>query len=274
MEYFTIGEFAKYCGTTVEFLKYYDKVGLLSPVDYDEAGHRLYASYQTVDLAELYKLSRMGFSLKQAKHIQGECSLDDYETLLSQQRKKLQMDISDKQAALQNLEESLNAIAYLRKDDYWLIQPMEKAYFFLPNTEPDPHHSSIPWWKTNSELPEYWQRIAWSSEKGIFPLNDSQFHGYGWGNLCYDRSKVNSSAAKEIVSIPEGRCFLCWYSVPTERDDADAHLVEKSWSLEKPLAILEKHHLTPIGDIYKRQLFITHEDKIPYLHFMVRIPLR
>lgn len=273
MEYFTIGEFAKYCGTTVEFLKFYDREGLLSPIGRDESGHRCYASYQTVDLAELYKLSRFGFSLKEAKRLYSSSSLDEFESNLTQRRDNLKTEIDSQVAALAHLEGLLAAVKNVREEDNWIIQSMEAAYFCLPNPSSTPK-AGPPWWKLNPELPEIWQRVSWSPSDGISPQSDSPVRGYGWGSILYDRQKIDSSRYGTVVSIPAGRCFLYWYSVQTEYDCIDSHLSENAWSLEKPLSIMAAHSLVPHGDIYKRQLFITHKDGRPFLHFMVRIKLR
>ena len=272
MEYFTIGQFAKYCGTTVEFLKFYEREGLLAPIGKDDAGHRLYASYQTVELAELYKLSRMGFQLKQAKLIQKEYSLDDYETCLLQQKGSLEAEITEKTAALHCLEKTITNIRKLHDEDSWVIQPMAASYFCLSvNLKNDP--ANVSWWKRSPELPEYWQRIGWSPEIGVYPNNDSHINGYGWGALCDDPSQLDSINEESVVVIPAGRCLLYWYTVPSEYDTDDAHLIEKFWSLDKPLALLKAHHFVPRRDIYKQKLFVTHQNGIPYQHFMVRIPL-
>ena len=215
MEYFTIGEFAKYCGTTVEFLKYYDREGLISPIGRDESGHRCYASYQTVDFAEVYKLSRLGFTLKQAKHLHNECSLDEFEPCLIERRNGLEAEISNYISALSYLDGLLAAVKNLRLENNWDIQYMDESYFYLPNTAAT-QNVGEPWWKHGSDLPEIWKHMAWSPTEGIYPENDLPGSGWGWGNMVHDRRNIDITQCEAVVTIPAGRCFRCWYSVPTE----------------------------------------------------------
>ena len=133
---------------------------------------------------------------------------------------------------------------------------------------------NTPWWKISPELPEYWQRVGWSPEKGIFPNNDSPFNGYGWGNMFYEKEKIDPQLYDHLITLPPQRCLLYWYTVPSEHDIVDAHISEKTWSLEKPLSLLHEHSFIPAGDIYKRQLLVTHKEGTPYLHLMVRIALK
>ena len=60
----TIGQLAKRTGVTIRTLRYYDKVGLLTPSDYKEGGHRLYSSDDLNRLQQIQSLKFIGFSLK------------------------------------------------------------------------------------------------------------------------------------------------------------------------------------------------------------------
>lgn len=205
--------------------------------------------------------------------MQSECSLEEYEVCLRQQYDSLRTEIAEKEATLNSLEEMLNSIHNLWNEDNWVIQYTKESYFCLPKTS-NKQSKNVPWWKLNPELPEYWQRVGWSSEKGVFPQNDSPFNGYGWGNMFYDKDKINLQLYENVITIPERRCLLYWYTVPSEYDIVDAHISEKTWGLEKPLTLLKEHRFIPASDIYKRQLLVTHKEGKPYLHLMVRIPLK
>ncbi len=273
MEYFSIGEFAKYCGTTVEFLKYYDREGLISPIGRDESGHRCYASYQTVDFAEVYKLSRLGFTLKQAKRLFSDSSLDEFESCLIERRGGLEAEINSYVSALSYLDGLLSTVKNLRSEENWGIHYMEESYFCLPNTAIS-RETKEPWWKYDSDFPEIWKHMTWSPTGGIYPDNDFPSNGWGWGSIVYDRQKIDMARCEAVVTIPAGRCFLCWYSVPTEYSGEDLRLSDSVWNMEKPLSIMAAHNLVASGDIYQRRLFVTHNDGKPIVHIQALIPLK
>ena len=52
-----IGEFSKFSKVTIKALRYYDKIGLLPPAKYTEAGYRLYddAALETLQQILLFR---------------------------------------------------------------------------------------------------------------------------------------------------------------------------------------------------------------------------
>jgi len=64
-----IGELAKKTGLTVRMLHHYDRIGLFSPSQYTESGHRLYSHADLIKLQQIVSLKQLGFSLKEIKAI-------------------------------------------------------------------------------------------------------------------------------------------------------------------------------------------------------------
>jgi len=62
-----IGELAKQTGLTVRTLYHYDQIGLLSPSQYSDIGHRLYTETDIARLQQIMWLKQLGFSLEQIK---------------------------------------------------------------------------------------------------------------------------------------------------------------------------------------------------------------
>ena len=67
--FFTIGEFAQKAGVTLRTLRYYDKISLMKPSSYSEAGHRLYSNHDFARLQQILTLKFIGFSLDEIKKI-------------------------------------------------------------------------------------------------------------------------------------------------------------------------------------------------------------
>lgn len=83
--FYHTGQFAKKASVTLRTLRYYDKVGLLSPTQYTESGYRLYAEEDLFTLQHILALKFLGFSLEDIRLClrHGTTQL---ETVLAQQR--------------------------------------------------------------------------------------------------------------------------------------------------------------------------------------------
>ena len=60
-----VGELARRTGVSVRTLHYYDEIGLLSPSQRTESGHRLYSRDDVVRLQQIRSLRRSGFTLEE-----------------------------------------------------------------------------------------------------------------------------------------------------------------------------------------------------------------
>lgn len=66
-QHYTTSQFAQKAAVTARTLRFYDKVGLLSPSEYTEAGHRLYSDKDLWSLQQILALKFLGFSLEEIK---------------------------------------------------------------------------------------------------------------------------------------------------------------------------------------------------------------
>src|ERR1700694_2859476 len=66
--FYHTSEFAEMASVSVRTLRFYDKVGLLSPTSYTEAGYRLYTDTDFLRLQQILALKFLGFSLEEIKH--------------------------------------------------------------------------------------------------------------------------------------------------------------------------------------------------------------
>jgi MerR family transcriptional regulator, thiopeptide resistance regulator len=66
-QYYTTSQFAHKASVTARTLRFYDKVGLLSPSQYTEAGHRLYTDEDLWSLQQILALKFLGLSLEEIK---------------------------------------------------------------------------------------------------------------------------------------------------------------------------------------------------------------
>jgi len=78
-------EFAQLAGVTVRTLHHYDRIGLLKPSGYTNAGYRLYGKGDLVRLQQIVTLKFIGFSLTQIKNLLNS-NFFDLQVALNQQK--------------------------------------------------------------------------------------------------------------------------------------------------------------------------------------------
>lgn len=92
-----VGELAKQTGLTVRMLHHYDKIGLFSPSQYSDTGHRLYTESDIVRLQQIMSLKQLGFALEEIKGIMENRNFNPVELI------KVQLDDVKKRIRLQEL---------------------------------------------------------------------------------------------------------------------------------------------------------------------------
>lgn len=94
----TVNEVSKLTGVSIRALQYYDKIGLLHPAEYTEAGYRLYDDTTLERLQQIMLFRELEFSLKEIKSILQSPDFDR-DKVLEQQIELLSL----KRAHLDNL---------------------------------------------------------------------------------------------------------------------------------------------------------------------------
>ncbi len=109
--YYHTSEFAQKASVSVRTLRYYDKVGLLSPSAYTEGGYRLYTDTDLLRLQQILALKFLGFSLGEigqflnAEPLQLKESLAQQKAMMKERRTQLNTVIG----AITETEELLQA---------------------------------------------------------------------------------------------------------------------------------------------------------------------
>ncbi len=103
-------EFAKRAGVTVRTLHHYDRLDLLRPTSYTQAGYRLYSERQFARLQQIVTLKFIGFSLKDIKELLNRESFDLADALKIQRNilKDKRMRIDSAVKAIEKAEDALS----------------------------------------------------------------------------------------------------------------------------------------------------------------------
>ena len=80
----TVNEVSKLAGVSIRTLQYYDKIGLLHPAEYTEAGYRLYDDTALETLQQILLFRELEFPLKDIKEIVGSPDFDRSKALEQQ----------------------------------------------------------------------------------------------------------------------------------------------------------------------------------------------
>ena len=108
--FFKTREFARLSGVTVRALHHYDRLGLLKPDRYSQAGYRLYSEHDFARLEQIVALKFIGFSLKEIKNILNHGPAD-LVTALRQQRAAIEEKLRRLELAIQAIQRAEYVIA-------------------------------------------------------------------------------------------------------------------------------------------------------------------
>ncbi|WP_044639844.1 MerR family transcriptional regulator [Risungbinella massiliensis] len=123
-----VGELAKLTGLTIRTLRYYDQIGLFSPSEYTEAGHRLYNQADLSRLQQILSLKELGLSLEEIRSALAETYYDP-SRVISLQIARLKKNIQLQQTMLQELEhvwEMMQQNRPLTLDDFTRLLELTK----------------------------------------------------------------------------------------------------------------------------------------------------
>ena len=115
-----ISEFSKLCGVPAKTLRYYDEIGLFSPLHIEpENGYRYYEESQSARLNQILELKSMGFSLQLIKKILDENLPPEMINGLLRQRKHATLQrIDQERERLREVEANMAALELEHDKDY------------------------------------------------------------------------------------------------------------------------------------------------------------
>lgn len=106
----TIGQFAKIVNTTVRTLRYYDKIGLLTPKKYNKNGRKIYTQPDWELYQQILILKHFGLSLNEIKEQLTDEKLNNRDLLLVQKQliEKKQAELNDMLEVITRMERLYN----------------------------------------------------------------------------------------------------------------------------------------------------------------------
>lgn len=133
MKQYSIGDFAKKLGVTPDFLKYYEKQGLLHSKK-TPTGYRYYDAASTSPINECIKLKNWGFSSKEIEKLLHTTTYEQTVTYFEERRSGLLQQIKFLQGLVEYSEDMSKSLPYYSGIDQWNIIRKEGFYYLSQST--------------------------------------------------------------------------------------------------------------------------------------------
>ena len=104
-----IGDVAKKTSISIQSLRHYDEIGLLTPSNHSTSGYRLYNKSDLLRLQQIISLKQIGFSLKKIQSILLDATLNLRETL-EMQLEFLHFQLQQQQSIYQKVRHVLDLL--------------------------------------------------------------------------------------------------------------------------------------------------------------------
>lgn len=272
MDKYKIGDFAVNLGVTPDLLKHYEKYNIINSEKRGDGGYRFYDFTQVPQILESKKFQKMGFKLREIESMLYHDPVDTLADRLIEKTGALAEEISEKQLVFcyaQHLcklvrevqDHSFDGKWYIGKIGSYYFFPHSKGYNFAPQSKTVLDHLSK--WINSIPIVEQCSRIT---------FNHNEYHDLMFGLAI---TSEHAETLKLYIDDPVEKYAESWGLI-YQSTQAGGTPKEKGYInriLEKPLHVLEKHHLTPNGDILIRTLLETLEDGNKYYHRTILIPL-
>ena len=231
-QFYTTGQFAQKAAVTVRTLRFYDKVGLLSPSGYTEAGHRLYSDGDLWSLQQVLALKFLGFSLEEIK------------VCLQTDPKRLQETLATQKAMMREKRCQLDAVIQAIEKAETLLRSNQGDWESLVNVIQVMQMEQNKEWVNTYLTPEQQQKMAELSSKSYSPAAAQKLAEWGknWTEEDQERASQQWDAVfaelRRLVAegkdptSPEGQALAKQHSEligQFTRGDADVEAGLKQW---------------------------------------------
>src|SRR5258708_25433892 len=156
-QHYTTSQFAQKAAVTARTLRFYDKVGLLSPSQHTEAGHRLYSDEDLWSLQQILALKFLGLSLEEIK----VCLQTDPE--------RLQETLTTQKAMMREKRNQLDAVIQAIEKAETLLRSKQGDWDSIINVIQVMQMEQNKEWVNNYLTPEQQQKMAELSKKAYSP---------------------------------------------------------------------------------------------------------
>ena len=209
--FFTRGQFAKYCKTTKETLRHYDKIGILKPEKTGENGYHYYSARQLLKFTLISSLKTTGCSLEEINKYISKPERVDFKELLTSQLEELLIEkrnIEKRERVLRSSIKRFDVLDGGCEINKFFIKEEEEEYFLV--TEVEDSLSEFYWNKATNEHFDF-------CSKNNIDMEYQLSYVLHWGKnsdeeVWYVANKVPSKRDCEKLKVkPKGRYLKMIY---------------------------------------------------------------
>lgn len=242
--YFTIGEFAKICGTTKETLFHYDDIGILKPAYVANNKYRYYSPKQYYDFDLIVTLKESGSSLAQIKKYMENYTPESYLKLLELNQEKLKKE----RLKIMHMERILKNAKHLTK--YAMKTPCgvpklekhEKEYFIITKlSKRNPLSEIDEIYELSNHFDYCFQHnIGIDFPLGSIVLKETLLSGESYDSFYF--SKISKPIESDrLFTKPEGTYLTMLHK-------GDYHAMSNSYKIM--LEYIQNNNLSLVGNTY------------------------
>lgn len=247
-QHYTTSQFARKAAVTARTLRFYDKVGLLSPSTYTEVGYRLYSDEDLWSLQQILALKFLGFSLEEIK------------VCLQTEPEQLRETLATQKAMMREKRSQIDAVLYALEQAERVLQNEQGNWESLINVIQAMHMEQDKAWVDKYLTSEQQQKMAEISQKSYSPEAAQKLAEWGKHWTEEDQQRASQQwdavfaelrrlvAAGQDPTGPEGQALAKQQSTligQFTRGDADVEAGLKQWwknqdelsAQEKPLGM-------------------------------------
>lgn len=234
---YRIGEVSKITGLPISRLRYYDKIGILSPSWRDEdSDYRYYDAYQLEEAYLIEQYQYFGFSLSQIKLLLNnpKSYFDNSALVISDRLKELDEEIAKLEKIRKKLklleEYNLKQLQEFHYNDYEIC-PMPPQFFALSDVRIDIFYNSHFATVTDQRIEMYAvdRKLPWYYAEEFYqmPLKNAEINTVGRFCIRFETDEVYTS---KLPLYREAAPFCIKYMSSIEISDIASH-VEKMLTL-------------------------------------------
>lgn len=263
MEFFSIGEFAKICGTTRATLYHYEKIGLLIPKTNEVNSYRSYKLYDYYLFMYIAHLTRIGFSLYEIREYVHNKTCDNY--IDAQKNSYIRMSLQQEKIQLKN-ERTQRGLHSLHKSlEHPLNQPQityrEQEHYLRMGFEGSLNGKSCI--EAQAKLRDYAELPDINIERNFLGFYSDESVSAKTPSFGYVLSKmIDLYPCEYLFTRPSGTYISMYYRGPFTPDGDNAYKIIADY--------MEEHRFTAQSGIFVEDIvgpFISY-DKSEYVSLM------
>jgi DNA-binding transcriptional MerR regulator len=274
MERYTIGEFARRMGVSTDFIKYYEKYGLLQSYQDPSNRYHYYDFSQSQLVLAIQYLRGLGFSAKEIVDLAKAGSQETVIGIFQEKKEEVQKEIFRQQYVMNQLHYYTTALHVESPGTWYVVQT--PALYFLPHTTNENYIQN----DLTTQLIREWSKYipyVYGLDRWIY---DADTKKSCYPSMQHGRA-IDAALAKElglstespVLLLPEQRCIV--YHLQYVHKEMFQHSPELTLDkYQEAFDLIQSKDFQICGDMLVKFISLRHENGREYEQDILYIPIR